>query len=310
LYHLSLQFDCRIRKRSGLQADYVEGISWWFYWDVVVAEIGDFSYVSICLTPNMALMNEHSHFFDQSALVHRLTHGLKKRSQEVVFFVGAGLSAPLKPGGQGVVGADGLIGLIRAEFVEDPRQLVEFDKATKAGGEKRYQAAFLFLQGRLGQPTANEVVRKAVLAARIPESDHSASGPDAHTAKDEELRLLEFDGRWSLNPGTAGIGKLVTHYAQQFGRALLTTNFDPLIEVAIRSAGGQYFKTFLHADGNISQTEGPGCHVIHLHGYWYGSDTLHTNRQLQQSRPHLKASLATLLRNKVVVVCGYGGWDP
>jgi hypothetical protein len=254
-------------------------------------------------------MGEQLHFFDQSAVEHRLSYGLKRRSQEVVFLVGAGLSAPTKLGASGVIGADGLIELIRAEFVDDSRQLVEFDNATKLGGGKKYQAAFLFLQGRLGQQTANEIVRKAVLAARLPQAEHLRPSSDTRISKDDELRLLEFDGKWSLNPGTAAIGQLITHYSEIFGRALLTTNFDPLVEIAIRYAGGQYFKTFLHADGNISQTEGPSCHVVHLHGYWYGSDTLHTNRQLQQSRPHLKASLASLLRNKLVVICGYGGWD-
>jgi hypothetical protein len=40
-----------------------------------------------------------------------------------------------------------------------------------------------------------------------------------------------------------------------------------------------------------------------------GSDTLHTARQLSQSRPRLKNLLGLLLRKKVVVVCGDGGWD-
>src|SRR5207253_4932818 len=92
-------------------------------------------------------------------------------------------------------------------------------------------------------------------------------------------------------------------------RSILTTNFDPLIEVAIQRAGGHYFRTMLHSDGNISQTEGNGCHVIHLHGYWHGCDTLHTTRQLSHPRPHLKDSLTHLLRNKLVVVCAYGAWD-
>jgi hypothetical protein len=87
-------------------------------------------------------MDEQFHFFDQSALVHRLSHGLKKRSQEVVFLVGVGLSVPLKPGASGVMGADGLIDLIRAEFVEDSLQLVEFDKATNAGGKKNTRRPF------------------------------------------------------------------------------------------------------------------------------------------------------------------------
>jgi hypothetical protein len=251
-------------------------------------------------------MTRQLHFFNQTDLIHRLSFALRKRSQEVVFFLGAALSAPVSADGPGVLGADQLIDLIRTEFADDDAQLEEFDREVEVAGARRYQQAFLFLQGRLGQPTANEIVRAAVLGAR---SGALPSGFNLRSARDEELRLLEYDSQWSVNPGTESIGKLVTHYPTRFGRTLLTTNFDPLLEVAIRKAGGQFFKTFLHADGDLSHTEGPGCHVVHLHGYWYGSDTLHTSRQLQQSRPHLRASLATLLRNKLLVICGYSGWD-
>ena len=121
---------------------------------------------------------------------------------------------------------------------------------------------------------------------------------------------MDFDAKgWALNPATEFIGRLAARYPDRFGRSILTTNFDPLIEVSIRTAGGSYFRTTLQSDGNLSQTEGTGCHVIHLHGYWYGSDTLHTARQLGQARPRLRASLSALLREKLVVVCGYGGWD-
>jgi len=120
---------------------------------------------------------------------------------------------------------------------------------------------------------------------------------------------MELDASgWSLSPGTEHLAKLATSYPEYFGRTILTTNFDPLLEVAIQRSGGHYFRTNLHADGNLS-TEGMGCHIIHLHGYWRGSDTLHTGRQLGQPRPRLKASLASLLRNKLIVVTAYGGWD-
>ena len=61
---------------------------------------------------------------------------------------------------------------------------------------------------------------------------------------------------------------------------MLTTNFDPLIGVSISAAGGTSFRTILHRDGNISLTEGDGSHIVYLHGYWFGSDTLHTPRLL------------------------------
>lgn len=203
-----------------------------------------------------------------------------------------------------------MIDLIRREFDDDPTQLLALDQALATAGEKRYQAAFVFLQGRRGQQTANEIVRNAVWAARLPEF----APFDAHlrdpASTDEDCSALDLDNSgWALNPGNESLGKLLAAYPARFGRSILTTNFDPLIEVAIRRAGGLHFRTILHTDGNLLQTVGDGCHVIHLHGYWYGSDTLHTTRQLGQSRPRLKASLSALLRNKVVVACAYSGWD-
>lgn len=249
------------------------------------------------------------HFHDETALLERLSNSLRKRPQEVVFLVGAPLSAPHQPGTPGVPSVDGVIGLIKNEFADDPTQSEALRQSLDSAGERRYQVAFQFLQGRRGQQTANEIVRRAVLMARKPGSELSMALSDSYSTE-ETCRLIDFDMKgWSLSPATECIGKLAAHYPSRFGRSILTTNFDPLIEVSIRRAGGNYFRTTLHSDGNLSQTEGTGCHVIHLHGYWYGSDTLHTARQLGQARPRLRASLSALLREKLVVVCGYGGWD-
>src|SRR5580704_6184609 len=247
-------------------------------------------------------------FFTEAELLYRLTTGLQKRNQEAVALVGSALSAPISPKSPGVQGVAGVVHLIRSEFEGDPSVLREFDLAVDRAGSGRYQEAFLFLQGRLGQSAANEVVRRAVLEARARVAE-GQEPTDPHTASEDELRALEFDSHWFLNPGMESLGKLIVQYPVQFGRYLLTTNFDPLVEVAVRAAGGSYIRTALHSDGNLKQTEGTGCHIIHLHGYWYGSDTLHTPTQLQNARPNLKASLTSILRNKLVLVCGYGGWD-
>ena len=252
-------------------------------------------------------MSETHYFHDEEALLERLAKGLKRRSQQVVFLVGSPLSAPYRPGTPGVPGVDGVIDLIRAEFSDDTNQVALLDQALqRAVGPTAYQEAFLFLQGRRGQQTANEIIREAVLKAwtRQPPDMKNLASPD------DLCRTLEMDIHgWALPNGLEALGKLIAQYPDQFGRSLLTTNFDPLTEVSIKRAGGSYFRTTLHADGNLSQTEGNGCHVIHLHGYWYGSDTLHTPRQLTQPRPRLRASLAALLRNKLVIASGYGGWD-
>ncbi len=250
-------------------------------------------------------MSIRPHLYDQPALLERLSKGLKKHSRETVFLLGAPISAPVSDGSRGVPGVEGVIARIRREFADDASQLNSLDEALTCAQTKRYQQAFVFLQGRRGPQTVSEIVREAVLSAR-----HLHVLDRSEELSDDACRNLELDvAGWAINPGTEYLGKLAAGYPDVFGKSILTTNFDPLIEVAIRHAGGAYFRTTLHTDGNLSQTEGTGCHVIHLHGYWYGSDTLHTARQLGQPRPHLRASLNQLLRNKLIVVCAYGGWD-
>ncbi|MCY3736837.1 MAG: NB-ARC domain-containing protein [Gemmatimonadaceae bacterium] len=77
----------------------------------------------------------------------------------------------------------------------------------------------------------------------------------------------------------------------------------------MRRHGGRFYRTVLHDDGKLGQTFAEGTHVVHLHGYWHGSDTLHTPQQLLQPRPHLRRSLEGVVEASVLVVVGYSGWD-
>jgi hypothetical protein len=256
------------------------------------------------------MLNNKIDVYDEAALFERLTRGVKRADRPVIFLVGSAITAPLNEHTAGVPGVGGMIELIRNEF-DDPAQRTEFER-TISSSDSQYQAAFLFLLGRRGQQAANEIIKRAVWRARKPVFASGIPGTysPSETTSDETCRILDSDYEgWLLTPSVAAIGNLIADFPERFGRAILTTNFDPLLEVAIVKSGGFFFRTILHRDGNLGQTEGIGCHVIHLHGYWYGSDTLHTPRQLRQPRPRLKASLASLIKGKTLVVSGYGGWD-
>lgn len=113
---------------------------------------------------------------------------------------------------------------------------------------------------------------------------------------------------WHFTPAVEALGRLIAEYPGRFGKILITSNFDPLIEISIKRAGGMAWRTSLAVDGSINQSTASGCQVIHIHGYWHGSDTLHTNRQLIRSRPTLQNDLLVRLRDHIVVVMAYGGW--
>jgi hypothetical protein len=255
-------------------------------------------------------MDDSPAFYDEEALLQRLSTGIAKRPREVVFLVGAPLSEPIIPGALGVPGTRGIIDLIRQEFKGDEAETALLEQELTKSRSVQYQAAFAFLQGRRGQQAANEIVCKAVLAARIPGALSFPIDFANQQATESAFQTIDLDGSgWHLNPGTESLGKLVTGYPATFGNVVLTTNFDPLIEAAIQRAEGASYRTSLFSDANLSQTHAPGCHVVHLHGFWHGIDTLHTPRQLGQPRPHLRDSLRALLGNKLVAVSAYGGWD-
>ena len=203
-----------------------------------------------------------------------------------------------------------MVELIRREF-KDSEAESEFDQILERESFSHYQRAFEFLHGRRGQDVVNRIVRTAVwqgLDTNNWPSFLPMTGPndaDLDTCKSLESNV----DAWILPSAVDLFGKLLETYSDTFGGAVLTTNFDPLIEVSLMKHGGRYYRTVLHGDGSLGQTVAEGTHVVHLHGYWYGADTLHTPQQLGHPRPQLRRSLASVIEASTLVVVGYSGWD-
>lgn len=245
-------------------------------------------------------------FYEKDALLYRLHEGIENSTKQVVFVVGAPLTAPHK-GELGVADVRAVVELVRAEFAGKVVQLERLD-AMLSESANPYQTAFDFLSGRAGQDAVNRIIKRAVSQTLIPTKE-SNWGNTILKLDDDQLRALDQDPKaWHLSPAVAALGGLVAKEPERFGKIVLTSNFDPLVELGITKAGGLAWRTSLSVDGSINQSTASGCQVIHIHGYWHGTDTLHTNRQLLGNRPTLKNDLLTLLHNKIVVVVAYGGW--
>ena len=251
------------------------------------------------------------HQFHTSAnLVERLCYAANEKDQSVTFLVGSALSLPDHVGGHGVPGVSGMIALIRGEF-EGSEAATEFDQSLKGETTNRYQRAFEFLYARRGQDAANRIVRTAVYQAldankwpsRLPVAAPRDLDPATCKALEDEVNA------WVLPQAVDAFGSLLVTCSDTFGGAVLTTNFDPLIEISLLKHRRRFYRTVLHGDGSLGQTVAEGTHIVHLHGYWYGSDTLHTPQQLGQSRPQLRRSLVRVVEASTLVVVGYSGWD-
>lgn len=232
--------------------------------------------------------------YDHKALVTAAQNAAKP----VAFLVGAPISYD---NGGGVPGVAGTVELIGEEIRQRlPSAIPEFQAAINGlVGGPRYQAAMSWLAGRLLPDTVNRIVEQAVLHAR------RRGAP----AEFDELGELSD---WYLPAGVKDLGKLIATDQGQFPGPILTTNFDPLLAVAVETYKGRARWHILDSDGSIgrnSERRRGYTDIIHLHGYWRGSDTLHTEAQLSARRPALTLSLQSLLRQRTLLVAAYGGWD-
>jgi hypothetical protein len=217
----------------------------------------------------------------------------------VAFLVGSPLSFNA---GVGVPGVTEILDFVRDEIRSRAAfSLPKFETALngKTGGDA-YQEAMKWLGSKMGQDAINDVIKTAVLKARKSGAYELQDGIDGQP--DE----------WSIPFGTASLGEMVAGGNERFLGPVLTTNFDPLISLAVRSAGGRSGRRVLTADGTLAGAaeDEPGiCTVVHLHGFWRDSDTLHTQAQLTTPRPKLTKSLQRLLQRRTLIVAAYGGWD-
>jgi hypothetical protein len=165
-----------------------------------------------------------------------------------------------------------------------------------------YQKSFSFLADYTSQNTINEVIRKAVLQSTV-------DSVNADVKDITQLKAIQKNvDEWVIPPATDSLSQILASENKIVG-PILTPNFDPLLSIGLTKYCQPHSRTVLHSDCSLNQHEPNGQHIIHFHGFWINTDTLHTPEQLGFDRPKLKASLANILKNKTLLVLGYGAWD-
>lgn len=250
-------------------------------------------------------------FFDSADLIDRLCSVSSTKDRRIILLVGSALSLPDEGSSYGVPGVSAMVELVCRELGPNSEAVSELRRRLGEDPANRYRRAFEFLLGRRGQDAVNRVVRTAVWRAldlrKWPTNIPKSTPEDA----DEGIcKALESDvDAWVLPRAMELLGRLLVRFPDTFGSTVLTTNFDPMIEISVSKQGGRPYGTVLHTDGDIERIVADGIHIVHLHGYWYGFDTLHSPHQLVQSRVQLKRSLERLLEASALCVIGYSGWD-
>lgn len=223
---------------------------------------------------------------------------------ELVFLVGSPLSCSYGEV-QGIPGVKDMLELIEDKVSERSRTKTSYHRSVEhiQADTEKYQASFDFLRLNTSPNTVNGIIRKATLKAYMDDTQDIDIN-DANALK----KLQEKTELWSIPPATQGLAEVLNN-SNGISNTVLTPNFDPLLSIALTQLGQSPTRTVLHGDSNIEQFQSTDVNIVHFHGYWLDTDTLHTSAQLTIDRPLFKQSLMRLLNNKTLVVLGYGGWD-
>lgn len=188
-----------------------------------------------------------------------------------------------------------------------------FDAAVEGRSDgSAYQAAANLLIARRGQAALNRFVREIVLQAHKPTLAELARKGDLDWGDftDAYCEAAEREDDWYIPSAVNLLARQLVADSAIDRALVITTNFDPLIEIAVRRAGGNPITLKFTQDGQINDVVPTRDVVVaHLHGFWRDGDTLHVPAQLMQERPRLQRSLEDLLNERTLVVSGYGGWD-
>jgi hypothetical protein len=239
-------------------------------------------------------------FGDQDDLLARLKASVAERDRPLAVLVGAGVSVGSIPG----VGQT--VNVIRASLDADEAILLDQRLAGLSQDTARYQESFDFLTKRKTPRHRDRVVQACTLRA------FKKPLPDRDQLTVEKFALYEADvDNWRLPVGLEALGRIWSGLPEDLRGPVVTTNFDPLCEIAIRKSGSQPITKAIDEDGafwaDLRNNAAP--QVVHIHGYWRDSATLHLAAELSLERPQLEGSLRALLRSHTVVVIGYGGWQ-
>lgn len=239
--------------------------------------------------------------YSSDAFLNRIA--VEAQERPVMFVLGSPLTSPEQAGERGVPGVNGIIDLVRKQL----SGIYDLDAVLSGPSSDRYYQALEVLNAYLEEPT--RLIRRAVLMDRLVE-DSAEMTSRIVQGEHSCITRFEYDvGNWHLGPGLEAIGRLIVGKPDVFGRVVLTSNFDPLIEISVRRAGGDATSIGIATDAHPDIVAPSSCRIIHFHGFWSGSGTLHRPDQLKQNRPQLLEAMCTYLREYTCVVLAYGGWD-
>lgn len=231
---------------------------------------------------------------------------LETQDRKVTFLFGSGLSNSILPS-TGDLAAT-FMGLLKPVFQTEVRE----SENGKKGPAGLYQEAAKLVALHKGDGAIASIIRDSVLSAYRGDSSQLMT-PGMRTYDEDSLHASTQDtSLWDVPDGYHRFANFYRQLPPESRGKILTTNFDPFLEISLNAAGVAADPEALDFDdppaleaNRFSSTQ----HVIHLHGYFASHFGINTVGQLERVRLKTETYLRHLLQGHLVVVLGYGGWD-
>ena len=97
-----------------------------------------------------------------------------------------------------------------------------------------------------------------------------------------------------------------------FSRLILTTNFDPFLQVALQAVNRLYFMSDtpkLGVSDEILDDQIDAIHLVYLHGSVHRRFQMASDDEIREVKEKNVSTLAAVLKRRGVIVLGYSGWD-
>lgn len=226
----------------------------------------------------------------------------QEADRRLITVFGSGISSAVLPG------VPELMTMFREQIPSRGRARFDETLAREPDPGLKYQNAAAMLTKLAGEPAVMRAIRAAVLQAceDVRPEDVAAVANDREKCQD-----LERDGTWRVPTGYQRFARFFSDLNGRVRGPVITTNFDPLIEIALRREGIESMAYPVPTDAapTIEQLD-QFVHqpVLHIHGHWTGAATSNAPTRITAPRPRLDQLLQRLLIDSVVLVVGYSGW--
>lgn len=241
---------------------------------------------------------------------------------QVTFVLGSGVTAPVVPGVEGVLEIADTYAAGRNDGGALERALAQArDELGDAGRPidvyRAYRRVFTdWVSGGAFDVIAQQAVLKAYRAPDPMESPLATHGLGQRVERGVGEAVENDRFSWRLPIGVQALGYLLRRFPESFDYRVLTTNFDPLLEIAIRSAGGRAVSLPLDARGRHGGLGGGDgtVRIFHLHGFWRptvhvrGPQLLHNPTPPADPDSALVTAIAELIHSGTVCVLGTSDW--